>query len=93
MVKYCEQQVFYDKEFGAGLNMAMSMSNPYAHYLSTGKNFHMHQLPGIEKRDLIIYDSTCFTYELTEDEKNKLTLIKRFEYKNHWGEIYSTSLK
>ena len=93
MVQYCEQQVFYDKEFGAGLNMAMSMSNPYAHYLSTGKNFHMHQLPGIENRDLIIYDSTCFTYELTEDEKNKLTLVKHFVYKKHWGDIYSTPIK
>lgn len=50
----------------------------------------MHYLPGIENRERIVYDSTCFPSKMPEMEKNKLTLIKRFEYKKHWGEIYST---
>ena len=91
IVSYCEQQGWYDKELGAGTNLVLGMSSPHAHYLSTDKTFHIHQLPGIENRDLIIYDSTCYPSDMPEDEKNKLTLIKRFEYKNHWGEIYKNT--
>lgn len=93
MVKYCEQQEWYDKEFGAGYNIVMAMRDHLGHYLSTDKDFHMHHLPGIEKRDLIIYDSTVLLNEMPEEEKNKLTLVKHFEYKKHWGDIYSTPLK
>jgi 4-amino-4-deoxy-L-arabinose transferase-like glycosyltransferase len=89
MIKYCEQQTWYDKEIGAGFNMVLGMRDFYGHYLSTDKNFHMHHLPGIVNRDLIIYDSTTTSAEMPENEKNKLTLIKRFEYKKYWGEIYS----
>jgi len=91
IVSYCEQQGWYDKELGAGTNLVLGMSSPHAHYLSTDKTFHIHQLPGIENRDLIIYDSTCYPSDMPKDEKNKLTLIKRFEYKNHWGEIYKST--
>jgi 4-amino-4-deoxy-L-arabinose transferase-like glycosyltransferase len=91
IVSYCEQQGWYDKELGVGSNLVMVMNNPRAHYLSTGKTFHVHLLPGIENRDLIIYDSTCYPSDMPEIEKNKLTLIKRFEYKNHWGEIYENT--
>lgn len=93
IVSYCEEQGWYDKEFGAGSNIVMDMSNPWAHYLSTGNTFQIQHLPGLENRDLIIYDSTCYPYDMPEIEKNKLTLIKRFEYKNHWGEIYNTPPK
>lgn len=93
MVKYCEQQSWYDKEIGGGFNMVMSLRDGYARYLSTGKGFKTHHLPGLEDRDIIIYDSTCWPVEMPENEKSILTLIKRFEYKKHWGEIYSTSAK
>lgn len=90
MVEYCEQQGWYDKEIGGGYNMVMSLRDQYAQYLTTDKNFKTHHLPGITNRDIIIYDSTCWPYEMLEEDKNKLKLIKRFEYKKHWGEIYST---
>lgn len=88
MIKYCEEQGFYEAEIGSGFNMVMALRDRYGHYLSTDKNFKPHHLPGIENRDIIIYDSSCWPYEMPEEEKNKLTLIKRFEYKHHWGEIY-----
>lgn len=88
MVEYCEHQGWYENEFGAGYNMVMSMRDHYAGYLHTEKNFHMHHLPGIKDRDFIIYDSTCWPYEMPTDERQNLKLIKRFEYKKHWGEIY-----
>lgn len=91
MVKYCEQQGWNDQEIGAGFNMVMSLRDRFARYLSTDKNFKTHHLPGIENRDIIIYDSTCWPYEMPENEKNRLTLIKRFQYKEHWGEIYRTN--
>lgn len=93
MAKYCEQQSWYDKEIGSGFNMVMGLRDGFGHYLTTDKNFKTHHLPGIENRDIIIYDSTCWPVEMLENEKSRLTLIKRFEYKKHWGEIYSTSAK
>ena len=93
MVRYCEKQLWYDKEIGASFNMVMSLRDRYGRYLSTDKNFKSHHLPGIENRDIIIYDSTCWKSDMPENEKSKLTLIKRFQYKGHWGEIYSTNEK
>ncbi len=90
MIHYCEEQGWYDKEIGAGFNMVMGMRDHYAHYLSTDRNFKMHHLPGIENRDIIIYDSSCYPNEYLQEEKSKLILIKRFVYKKHWGEIYAT---
>lgn len=89
MVEYCEEQGWYDKEFGAGYNMVMSMRDDYAGYLNTEKNFtKMHHLPGIKDRDLVIYDSSCWNFEMPEKDRKKLKLIKRFEYKKHWSEVY-----
>ncbi len=88
MVEYCEQQNWYDKEFGAGYNMVMGMRDQFSCYLNTTKNFKMHHLPGIQDRDFIIYDSTCWPFEIREEDKSKLKLIKHFQYKKHWGEIY-----
>ena len=88
MVEYCEQQGWYDQEFGAGFNMVMGMRDNFARYLNANKNFHMHHLPGIKDRDFIIYDSTCWPYEMPQAEREKLELVKRFQYKKHWGEIY-----
>lgn len=93
MVAYCEQEGWYEKEIGAGFNMVMGMRDRFARYLSTDKNFKMHHLPSTETRDLIIYDSTCYPYEITDSEKSKLILIKRFVYKKHWGEIYRNADK
>ena len=93
IARYCEQQEFYDKEIGAGFYMVMGLRDRFSHYLSTDKNFKMHQLPGIENCDLIIYDSSCYPNEMIENEKSKLILIKRFVYKKHWGEIYRTPAK
>ena len=87
MARYCEQQGWYDKEIGASSNMTMGLANGF--FLSSAKSFKAHHLPNIENCDLIIYDSTCDPYEMKKDEKRRLTLIKRFEYKTHWGEIYS----
>ena len=91
MARYCEEQDWYDREIGSGFNMVMNLRDRWAHYLSTDKNFKTHHLPGIENRDIVIYDSTCWPYEIVAEEKNKLTLIKRFTYKKHWGEIYRTN--
>lgn len=91
MVKYCESQNWYNHEIGGGYNMVMSLRDHYAGYLSTDKNFKTHHLPGITNRDIIIYDSTCWPNEMPENEKSKLTLVKRFEHNKHWGEIYRTN--
>ncbi len=93
MTKYCEEQNFYDSEIGGGFNMVMGLRDSFSKYRSTSRNFRMHHLPGIENRDIIIYDSTCFPYEMPESEKKNLILLKRFVHKKHWGEIYKTAKK
>lgn len=93
MVEYCEQQGWYDMEFAAGYNMVMGMRDNFSGYLDTDRNFRMHHLPGITGRNMIIYDSTCWPFELENKENTSLQLIKRFEYKKHWGEIYQTMNK
>lgn len=90
MIRYCEEHEWYNKEIGSGFNMVMSMRDRWGHCLSDDQNFHMHHLPGIANRDIIMYDSTCWPYEMPADEKSKLKLIKHFQYKQHWGDIYAT---
>lgn len=90
MVQYLEKNNMYNKEIGSGFNMVMALRDRYGRYLSTDRNFKPHHLPGIKDRDIIIYDSTCWPYEMPADEKNKLKLIKHFQYKQHWGDIYAT---
>lgn len=88
MIRYCEDQAWYDKEIGSGFNMVMSMRDRWGRCLSTDRNFKMHHLPGTENRDIIMYDSTCWPYEMPESDKKGLTLIKHFQHKQHWGDIY-----
>ncbi len=90
MVVFCEQQNWYDKNFATEFNMIMAMRDPFTGYHTTSKGFKVDYLPELEDFDIdiVILDSTGEWTELPGDQKDKFSLIKRFENKNDWGEIY-----
>ena len=90
MVKYCEDQGYSDREICVGLNMTLGMRNKFAGYLSSERNFKTRSILDIDGASIVIYDSTCEPYEMPDKNKENLTLIKRFQFKNHWGEIYKS---
>ena len=88
MVVYCENQNWFDKNYAAEFNMVLALRDPFTGYHNSGKGFNTHLLPSLENTDVVILDSTGEWKELPENEKENFRLIKRFENKNHWGEIY-----
>ena len=88
MVVFCEKQNWYDKNFATEFNMIMAMRDPFTGYHTTSKGFKIHSLPTLENIDIVILDSTGEWTELPENQKDKFSLVKRFENKNDWGEIY-----
>jgi hypothetical protein len=90
MVVFCEQQNWYNKTFATEFNMIMAMRDPFTGYHTTSKGFKIYYLPELEdiETDIVILDSTGKLAELPGDQKDNFSLIKRFENKNDWGEIY-----
>jgi hypothetical protein len=88
MVVYCEHQNWYDENFSAEFNMVLALRDPFTGYHNTSHGFKTSHLPKLEDIDIVILDSTGEWTELPENQKGKFSLIKRFENKNDWGEIY-----
>lgn len=88
MVVYCEHQNWYDKNFSAEFNMVLALRDPFTGYHNTSQGFKTSHLPKLEDIDIVILDSTGEWTELPEYLKGKFSLIKWFENKNDWGEIY-----
>jgi len=88
MVDYCEKQDWFDKTFSVSFNMVIALRDPFAGFLSGNKGFNALHVERIGEADIIILDSTCEEKKLPDEFKNKVRLIKRFEFKKHWGEIY-----
>lgn len=93
MVTFCEQQGWYDKQFACGYNMVLALRDPFTGYLSTEKGFKVTHLPRIGNADVITYDSTCWEGDKPPGFPDGWVLVKRFEYRKHWGEIYIRSDK
>ncbi len=88
MVVFCEQQNWYNKTFATEFNMIMAMRDPFTGYHTTSKGFKIQSLPTFENIDVVILDSTGELTELPENKKDNFILVKRFENKYDWGEIY-----
>jgi hypothetical protein len=63
------------------------LRDPFTCYHNSSKGFKTSHLPWLENTDIVILDSTGEWAELPEDQKDKFSLIKRFENENDWGEI------
>ncbi|GAB1452788.1 hypothetical protein MASR2M47_28440 [Draconibacterium sp.] len=88
MVAYCEKQNWYEQNFSAEFNMVLALRDTFTGYHSTNQGFKTQRIPTFENIDIVILDSTGELTELPENQKDKFSLIKRFENKNDWGEIY-----
>jgi len=88
MVEFCEKENWDDKIFAAEFNMVLALRDPFTGYHSKKQGFKLQNIPSIENADIIVLDSTGEWDKLPENQINKFKLIKRFENKNHWGEIY-----
>ncbi len=88
MVAYCEKQDWDEKIFVAQFNMALALRDPFTGYHSRPVSYKIQFIPDFKNADIVILDSTGNMKTLPENEKEKFTLVKRFENKNHWGEIY-----
>jgi len=91
VVEYCEKQNWYNKQFSCGMNMVMAMRDYYAGYLIQEKKIKTGHFPQKSSTDLVIHDSTCGKHEFPEGSREGFKLIKHFESKNHWSNIYVRS--
>jgi 4-amino-4-deoxy-L-arabinose transferase-like glycosyltransferase len=88
MVEFCEKQDWNNKVFATEFNMIMALRDPFTGYHTKKTGFKTQHLPLFENADIVVLDSTGELDQLPENQKNNFQLIKRFENKNHWGEIY-----
>lgn len=88
MVEYCEQEFKKDKLIASEFNMVLALRDPFTGYLSTGHGFRMQHLPDLKDAEIVILDSTGQLKSLPENEMENFVLVKRFETKKHWGEVY-----
>lgn len=88
MVVFCENQNWFDKDFAAEFNMVLALRDPFTGYHISDSGFKTKHLPELENIDIVILDSTGEWKQLPENQMKNFKLIKRFENKNDWGEIY-----
>jgi len=89
MVRYCEENGFYDDAIAASFNMNFCLKNKITGYLSGAKVFR--QVVGLDQYQKAKY----FIYETTSDKdpsielvKSQFKLVKAFTNKHAWGFIY-----
>ena len=88
MVQYCEKNNLFDKKIVANFLMRVSLTNIYSGYLS-GKSFQAVNGEYGEATEYCIFSD--MEYEKKYDElkaTDKLKLVKRFQSKAAWTEIY-----
>jgi len=92
VVEYCEQQEWYEKNFWASFSLSLALRDPFTGYHKTTRGYKIIAKQDIQKADILILDSTGSWKELPKPLCNKFHLLKRFENKNHWAEIYQRNI-
>lgn len=89
MVKYCEENNFYNDPIAASFNMNYCLKNKTTGYLTGKKTFV--QVAGFEqypKAKYFIYETTSDKDPAIELVKSQFKLVKAFTNKHAWGYIY-----
>jgi len=89
MVRYCEENSFYDDAIAASFNMNFCLENKISGYLSGAKVFS--QVGGLDqyrKAKYFIYETTSGEDPVIELVKSQFKLVKAFTNKHAWGFIY-----
>ena len=94
MVNYCVENNFRDKKIFAHFLMLGNLSNPYCGYLSEGQKFTNVNSTFDENTDICIFSNMegIEEYKKIKTSAN-LKLLKRFESKQAWSEIYEVIRK
>jgi hypothetical protein len=89
MVKYCEENNFYNDPIAASFNMNYCLKDKMTGYLTGKKTFK--QVTGLDqfrKAKYFIYETTSDKDPAIELVKSQFKLVKAFTNKHAWGYIY-----
>lgn len=88
MVEYCENQKLYDNPIFTHFLMFNNLTNKDLGYLQNDKIFTKIQTDNSSHFEYVIFSSNELDKDFYNEIKNKYTLVKRFEEKNSWTELY-----
>jgi len=93
MVKYCEEQGWKNSSIAASFNIIFALRNPNLGYVSGTEGFtEITNMGKFREADVFLNESTFYDHRAQLDTvKNECVLIKRFELKHAWGEIYKNA--
>jgi len=90
MVKFCEEQSWFNEPIAASFNLIFCLRNPYLGYLSSNKRFSkVTNMGKFRETEIFLFESTFDNHRHQLDSvRNEDTLLKEFKLKHAWGEIY-----
>lgn len=90
MVKFMEEQGWKEKPIAASFNMIFALRDANLGYVSSKEGFsNVKNMGKFREAEIFINESTFYNYRSELDTvKQEKILLKRFENKHAWGEIY-----
>lgn len=91
MVDFCEKQKWEENTISASFNLIYYLRDPSLGYLNEKKSFsNVSDLVNIRDSEIFLIDCTNNGKQLQIDTvKNEYQLVKRYQLKQAWGEIYT----
>lgn len=93
MVEFMEDQGWKDEPISASFNMIFALRNPNLGYTRTNEGFtNVKDIKNFRQSRIFVHESTFYDDRSQIDSiKSEMLLLKRFENKHAWGEIYIDS--
>ncbi len=93
MVEFMEDQGWKDEPISASFNMIFALRNPSLGYTRTNEGFtNVKDIKTFRQSRIFVHESTFYDDKSQIDSiKSEMLLLKRFENKHAWGEIYIDS--
>jgi 4-amino-4-deoxy-L-arabinose transferase-like glycosyltransferase len=88
LISYCENIPIYDREIQTGFLMAHYLTNPQLGYLHDEKKIFQVQNTITDTTGYVIFCSNELDKTLYREIRGKYPLVKRFEKKKAWAELY-----
>ena len=88
LIAYCEDIQIYDQEIQTGFLMAHYLTNPQLGYLHDEKQIFQVQNTFSDSTEYVIFCSNELDKTLYQEIQGKHPLVKRFEKKKAWAELY-----
>jgi hypothetical protein len=90
MVEFMEDQGWKNEPVSASFNMIFALRNPNLGYTQTDEGFtNVKDIKNFRQSRIFVHESTFYDDRSQLDSiKSEMLLLKRFENKHAWGEIY-----